>query len=54
MMVAKEILRAWGSVVANIPDLVKKRRAIQKNKKVSSGEMADWFRKYGVKWSKTF
>jgi GT2 family glycosyltransferase len=52
--VAKEILRAWGSVVANIPNLVEKRRVIQKNKKVSSGEITSWFRKYGVKWSKTF
>lgn len=52
--VAKEILRAWGSVVANISDLVKKRHAIQKNKKVSRREIAGWFRKYGVKFSKTF
>jgi GT2 family glycosyltransferase len=54
LTVAKAILRAWGSVVANIPDLVKKRRVIQKNKKVSSREIGHWFRKYGVKWSKTF
>ena len=31
-MVAKEILRAWGSVAVNIPNLLKKRQAIQKNK----------------------
>lgn len=54
IMVAKEILRAWGSVVANTPNLLKKRRAIQKNKKVSCGETRRWFREYGVKWSKTF
>ncbi len=52
--VAKEILRAWGSVIANFPNLVKKRRAIQKNKKVSGREIGHWFRKYGVKFSKTF
>jgi hypothetical protein len=52
--VAKEILRAWGSVIVNIPILLKKRRAIQKNKNVSCREVAVWFRKYGVKWSKTF
>jgi len=52
--VAKEILRAWGSVVINIPSLVKKRRTIQKNKKASCAEIQSWFRNYGVKWSKTF
>lgn len=52
--VAKEILRAWGSVVANIPGLVKKRRAIQKNKKIGCRETADWFRKYKVGFWKTF
>lgn len=53
-MVAKEIFRAWGSVVANIPNLMRKRRAIQKNKKVKKSEIRRWFRDYGVKWLKTF
>lgn len=53
-MVAKEILRAWGSVAVNIPNLLKKRQAIQKKKKVGGREIAGWFRKYGVKFLKTF
>jgi hypothetical protein len=52
--VAKEILRAWGSVAANFPSLLKKRRVAQKNKKVSCPEMRRWFREYKVKFSKTF
>jgi GT2 family glycosyltransferase len=52
--VAKEILRAWWSVIVNIPSLLKKRCSIQKNKNVSCREVRRWFRKYGVKWSKTF
>jgi hypothetical protein len=52
--VAKEIMRAWGSVVVNIPDLIRKRRTIQKNKNVRCREVSNWFRKYGVKFSKTF
>lgn len=54
LAVAKEILRAWGSVIANIPILIKKRRIIQKNKKVNCGEIRRWFRSYKVKFSKTF
>lgn len=53
-MAAKEILRAWGNVVVNIPNLVKKRRVIWKNKKVSCREIRRWFREYGVKFLKTF
>ena len=53
-MVAKEIFRAWGSVITNIPNLMRKRRAIQKNKKVKKSEIRRWFRDYGVKWLKTF
>jgi GT2 family glycosyltransferase len=53
-MALKEILRAWGSVLANIPSLVKKRRIAWKNKKASCAEMRRWFREYKVKFSKTF
>jgi GT2 family glycosyltransferase len=51
--VAKEIFRAWGSVIANIPDLLKKRHLIQRNKKVSCREIRRWFRDYKVKFLKT-
>jgi hypothetical protein len=53
-MVAKEILRAWRSVVTNLPSLIRKRRAIRKNKKVNCREIRRWFREYGVKFLKTF
>lgn len=53
-MAAKEILRAWGSVVANIPGLIKKRNSIQRGKKVDCREIQRWFREYGVKFLKTF
>jgi GT2 family glycosyltransferase len=53
-MVVREILRAWGSVVSSFPDLVRKRRAVQKRKTVSASEIRRWFREYGVKFSKTF
>ncbi|MCX6762558.1 MAG: glycosyltransferase family 2 protein [Candidatus Moranbacteria bacterium] len=52
--VAKEILRAWGSVIANILILIKKRRIIWKKKKVGCGEIRRWLREYRVKFSKTF
>ncbi len=52
--VAKEILRAWGSLVANIPDLFAKRRSIQRNRKTGCREIRRWFREYSVKFSKTF
>jgi len=50
----REILRAWGSVIANTPSLLKKRRVIQRNKKISGREIEDWFRKYKVEFWKTF
>jgi len=52
--VAKEIWRAWVSVITNVPNLLKKRRAIQKNKKVSCREVQRWFKEYKVKFLKTF
>jgi GT2 family glycosyltransferase len=52
-MVAKEILRAWGSVIANIPSLLKKRRAIQKTKKVSCQEISGWFQSFKAKFLTT-
>lgn len=53
-MVVKEILRAWGSVVANLPSLIKKRRVIQRKKVVGCREIKGWFRRYKVKFLKTF
>ena len=53
-MVAKEILRSWGSVLVNVPVLLKKRRIIQKSKKVRAKEVCRWFRDFGVKFLKTF
>lgn len=53
-MVAKEILRAWGSVVANIPSILKKRWIVQRNRKVGRIEMRRWLKDYHVKFSKTF
>ncbi len=52
--VAKEILRAWGSVIANFPSLVRKRRIARKSKKVNCAETKRWFRECRVKFSKTF
>jgi len=51
---AKEILKAWRSVTANIPGLFKKRRFVQSRKEVSKKEIRRWFREYAVKFSKTF
>ncbi len=51
---AKEILRGGKDVISNISNLTKKRRLIQENKRVNGQEIANWFRKYGIKWSKTF
>jgi len=51
---AKEILKAWGSVIANMPNLFKKRRAIQRRKKVPNREIRRWFQEYSVRFSKTF
>lgn len=53
-MAAKEILKAWGSIIANVPSLLKKRRTVQKQRKVPSGEIRRWFREYSVGFSKTF
>jgi GT2 family glycosyltransferase len=53
-MVLKEILRAWGSVLANIPSLVRKRRIAWKNKKTSCAEMRRWFRDFKENFLKTF
>lgn len=53
-MVAKEILRAWGSVIVNVPNLIRKRRVVRKNTRVSRGEIQSWFRNYNVKFFKTF
>lgn len=52
--VAKEILHSWGSVLANLPELLGKRRIVRRNKKVRNEEIRRWFRDYGVKFSKTF
>lgn len=52
--VAKKILRAWGNVFANIPDLIRKRWIIQKRKRVSNSEVQGWFQAYAIRWSKTF
>jgi len=41
--VAIVILEAWGSVIANIPSLIKKRRFIWKNRKVKQSEIKRWF-----------
>ncbi len=52
--VAVAILQAWGSVIANIPSFIGKRRIIQKNKKVSRGEVRRWLRDYKVNFFDTF
>ncbi len=54
LAVAKKILRAWGSVIANLPDLARKRRAIQKKKTVSKKEIKKWFKKYKINFWETF
>lgn len=40
------VFRAWWEVVKNLPQLLRKRRVIQKNKKVSNQEFKDWLRRY--------
>lgn len=52
--VAKDVLRAWGSVMVNIPNLFRKRYAVQKSRKVSQKEVRRWFSDYKVKFSETF
>ncbi len=39
-------LKAWGSAVWHTPRMIKKRRAIQRNKKVSNKVIGNWFIKY--------
>jgi len=52
--VAKEILKAWGSVIANIPGLVRKRRFVWRNTEVDSKEIERWFRDFKVSFLETF
>lgn len=52
--VAKEIFRAWGSVAANLPRLIRKRKDVQEKKEVSKKEIRRWFSDFGVKFLDTF
>jgi len=40
--IALTILRAWGSVIYNLPGIIEKRRLIQKNKIVNKEEILSW------------
>jgi hypothetical protein len=42
------LLRAWASALAGLPAALKKRRVIQKRRKISPGEISGLLRKYGV------
>lgn len=44
--VALTILKAWASVIYNLPSLAVKRRAIQKNKTVNNREIRTWLNRY--------
>ena len=46
--IAKILIKGWYDIVKYFPLMLKKRRAIQKHKKSSSGDVKDWFDKYKV------
>ncbi|MDD3486840.1 MAG: glycosyltransferase family 2 protein [Candidatus Moranbacteria bacterium] len=43
------ILKAWGSVLANLPHILEQRRKIQKSKKVPAKEIRTWLKKFATK-----
>jgi len=45
--VAGVILKAWGSVIINFPEIIKKRKIIQKNRRAGSGEIKLWLKQHG-------
>jgi len=47
--VASVILRAWGSVIANLPNILKKRNFIQGNRNAKIREIRGWMVKYKEK-----
>ncbi|MFA6272548.1 MAG: glycosyltransferase family 2 protein [Patescibacteria group bacterium] len=44
----KIVLKGWFSVLINLPNMLTKRRHIQKTKQVSNYEIASWFKKFPV------
>ncbi len=48
------VFRAWKDVLLHLPELLKKRRHIQKNRTASNREVNRWFREYAVSWSSIF
>lgn len=51
---AKMILKAWLDVFRNISRVSAKRKFVKNHKKVNKREIARWFRKFGVKFMRTF
>jgi GT2 family glycosyltransferase len=47
--IAKVILRAWLDVLKNLPKLLRKRRIIQKNRKVRNSDIKNWLKIYKEK-----
>lgn len=50
--IARIVWKTWREVLKNRDRLWQKRRQIQRSRKVSAGEIANWFRKYHASWSK--
>lgn len=48
----KIVLKGWASVLFNLPGMLKKRRQIQKNRKVQNDEIKKWFEKYSTTMEK--
>lgn len=42
------LLKAYGSALVFLPAMLRKRRTVQKMKKVQTGDFMDWLRRYGI------
>jgi hypothetical protein len=42
------VIKGQGSFLMNVPQLLMKRRLIQKNKKATTSEIKKWFVEYGA------
>jgi len=44
----KAVVKSWIYIIANLKSILKKRRFIQSNKRVSNQEIKSWFKKYKI------
>ena len=52
MNIVKSISKGWMEVIRNFPELMDKRKTIQKNKTVKNGEIRKWFKIYKADFKK--